>query len=285
MKKTLLIVAMLTAVVMAKAQIPNAGFENWTTGNPNSWGTFDNLLTGLGVTGTTLETQVSPGHSGTSACQLKSQTIAALGQILPGLICSGPVTYGTGVSLGAMPYNQNPTAYDFWYKFTPVNGDTALTQVLFTKWNTGTNSRDTIGGAYSYIIGAQATFTNMSLPITWIGAGAPDSIQMVFISSAGTAQANTTLIVDDINMSLVTGIKEPFMLNNYSVFPNPASNVINFVTKDDKASKVQIYDLTGRMVAEEKFQDKKVVVEGLIVVVMVVEMVESEKQKFSNSAY
>lgn len=258
MIKRLLTFTMLSVSLFASAQqLSNNGFENWTAGNPNNWGSFDEMLTGLGVTGTTLETQVSPGNSGTSACQLMTQTVLLLQTTVPGVINSGPITYGAQVDFALTPYSGTPSDYTFYYKFSPVSGDTAGTQVVFTKWNTGTNSRDTIAYGGDLIVGAANNFTLRSVPITWLVTGvAPDSISMIFLSSAGfVAQPNTKFIVDDVNMVFPLGITEPFMLNEISVYPNPATDLVNFSTKNPSAANVDVFDFSGKRVASQSLEN------------------------------
>ena len=261
MIKKLLLTTMLCASAFGfSQQLTNSGFENWTSGNPNNWGSLDAMLTANGVSGTTLETQVSPGHSGTSACQLKTQTIAALAKNLPGVICSGPITLGgSTINYGGIPYNFNPTGYTFFYKFAPAGVDTAGTETVFTKWNTGTNSRDTLGIGALLFTTTTASFTQATVTINWLLSGTPDSCTMIFISSVGkTPQVNTTFIIDDVNMAgVAAGISQPFMLNAYSVYPNPATDVLNIVTKNERAAKVQIYDAIGRLIDVVPFENNK----------------------------
>jgi hypothetical protein len=258
MIKRLLTISMLSVSLFGTAQqLPNNGFENWTSGNPNSWGSFDEMLSGLGVTGTTLETQVSPGNSGTSACQLMTQTVLLLQTTVPGVINSGPITYGSQVDFALSPYSGTPTDYTFSYKFSPVSGDTAGTQVVFTKWNSATNTRDTIAYGGDLIVGAANNFTLRSVPITWLVTGvAPDSVSMIFLSSAGfVAQPNTKFIVDDVNMVFPLGITEPFMLNDIAVFPNPATDIVNFSSKNHAASLVEIFDFSGKLVISQEIEN------------------------------
>ena len=258
-KKLLTSTALCVIFFGSAQQLTNSGFENWTSGNPDGWGSFDEMLTNLGLPGSTLETQVSPGNSGTSACQLKTQNIPLVGDF-PGVINSGSISLGAQVDFGLSPYTGMPTDYTFTYKFSPVSGDTAGTQVIFTKWNTATNMRDTIGYGGDYIVGAASSFTLRSIPITWIVPGtAPDSVSMIFVSSVGAiAQVNTTLTIDDVNMVLPLGITEPFMFNEVIAFPNPATDVVNFSSKNQETSSVEIFDFSGKRVAEANFQNGKV---------------------------
>jgi len=62
-KSTLLSVFIiaLTGTLELCAQVPNGGFENWTSGNPDSW--LVNNVVGFGVP----VTQVTPSYSGSYA--------------------------------------------------------------------------------------------------------------------------------------------------------------------------------------------------------------------------
>ncbi|MFN5183203.1 MAG: T9SS type A sorting domain-containing protein [Bacteroidota bacterium] len=266
MIKNLLTTVLTSAVIVVSAQqLPNSGFENWTSGNPTGWGSADDMLSSTGlISGTTLETQVSPGNSGSSACELKTQTVTLLlvGSFdVPGIVNSGPLTLdlASGApSFGRIPYTAMPSGYSFYYKYAPVNGDTAATICYFTKWNSSTNSRDTVGGGGTLINGTTSGFTMLTVPITWAGTTAPDSVQMFFLSSAGAApQINTSLIIDDINMIVPIGMNEQVSVP-FSVFPNPATDHVNIVCKDNRASKVEVYDFTGKRVAFDNFVDSKV---------------------------
>src|ERR1700752_453564 len=130
-KQLLSALALTTLLSVNAQQLQNSSFENWTNGNPNNWGSFDELLTALGLPGTTLETQVSPGQIGSSAVQLKSQSIGGPDPT-PGLISSGPMTTS---NLYGAPFATRPGSFSFYYKFSPVGGDTAVVSTTFTKWN------------------------------------------------------------------------------------------------------------------------------------------------------
>ena len=263
-KKLLSCAFISTAIVVSAQQIPNSGFEAWSSGNPTGWGSVDEMLSSTGlVSGTTLESQVSPGNSGSSACELKTQTVNLLliGSIdAPGIVNTGSLVLdlASGApTFGRIPYSAMPSAYSFYYKYAPVNGDTAATICYFTKWNSATNSRDTVGGGGTFINGTTSAFTMMTIPITWAGTTAPDSVQLFFISSAGAApQVNTSLIIDDINMIVPIGMNENDAAI-FNVFPNPAIDVLNIVGTNNKAAKVEVYDITGKLVSTDSFIGNK----------------------------
>lgn len=65
MKYFYLFVFNILFVLNLIAQIPNAGFENWTGGEPDNW--FTNNLAGV----LTLATQSNDARSGSSALKLE----------------------------------------------------------------------------------------------------------------------------------------------------------------------------------------------------------------------
>src|SRR6202000_183606 len=70
----------------------------------------------------------------------------------------------------------------------------------------------------------------------------------------------STMWVDDIAWGApnVTGISEHTAASSLvSVFPNPATTLVNFETANVNADKVCLYDVTGKLVAFEAFENGK----------------------------
>lgn len=80
------------------------------------------------------------------------------------------------------------------------------------------------------------------------------SVQTSTIASfSGTSTQTITTLQKDY---VTVGLKETKAgSTELSVFPNPASSVINFNTDHAEATKVTLYDLTGKAVANELFED------------------------------
>lgn len=254
MIKKLLSAALLTCALASQAQqVQNPGFESWTSGNPDNWGSFSQMLVGLGLPNPGLETQTTTKNSGTYAVLLETKNVVALGQVIPGVVNTGPITYdltNNKVVIGYQAYASQPASFSFYAMYTPSGTDTAFGQAIFTKWNTGTGQRDTLafGGV---LLNAMASYSQVTVPITWLISAVPDSIQMTFSSStSGTPPAGSQLFVDDVNMVLTTGVQSMNANGTFTnVYPNPAVNYITFATFDEKAKYAQVYDLTGRNVA------------------------------------
>jgi hypothetical protein len=209
------------------------------------------VLVGLGQPNPGIETQTTTKHSGTYAVLLTNKAVAAFGgAVIPGLVNTGSsYLAGSGLGFKGEPYTYQPTGYNFFYIYNPQTGDTAFTEVILTKWNAGTNMRDTIAIGAA-LLTAAASYTQGSVNINWIQATAPDSILLFFGSSKlASPPANSALYVDDVSLTLVNGIQTLNSDGTFSsVYPNPAVNTLTFSVSDENAKYAKVYDLTGRMI-------------------------------------
>lgn len=82
------------------------------------------------------------------------------------------------------------------------------------------------------------------------------SVQSSTIASfSGTSTQTITTLQRDF---ITVGVKEAKVAaSGISVFPNPASSVINFSTDNAEAYKVTVYDITGKAVLTELFEDNR----------------------------
>ncbi len=264
--KKIFLLALLANTLFANAQqVQNPGFENWTTGShvfPVDWGTFSEAFVNIGQQDPHLEVQTPIAHSGNYAILVQNEPLGlAGGSTILGSTCSCPITYSGGYPVyGFTPYTSIPTSYDFWYKFNALSGDNALTRLYITKWNTGTNKRDTLASAYTLITGPVSVYTHTTIPINWlITTETPDSIQLSFNSSLHTTNAPSggQLYLDDINFNEPTGIKQLTASNEQlSIYPNPNNG--SFVIEPSSATKqlMQVYDVTGKVVLSQPINGK-----------------------------
>ncbi len=231
---------------------------------PVSW-TTSNVLNQIILGGNPISVFKASGvdkYSGTYACRINiiKQTSNQTGGQLPdtlGLIFTGSIglqgpKYGYG-------YTSRPISLDFYAKYVPVSGDTAVAYVLLTKWNT--NKRDTVGEG-GMLVGNTATYTKFSAPIAYKQTYNPDTATIIISAGGGglkkskTPKVGSSLYVDDLSY-VVTGITENIgVANIVNVYPNPASTEVNFKAASNDATQVQISDITGRSVANLGFENK-----------------------------
>ncbi len=234
----------------AMAQVPNAGFENWSGTEANSW-VSTNGLTLLGNSQSIFKS--ADARSGSSACEINTIHVANKppGRPIPDYTAS--IFIGRSVNfvpaMGA-PYTYSPNKFVFWYKYIPKGTDTAIALVTLTRWNTTTNKRDTIGLGASPIPDSTSIYTKREVAINYFDNKMPDTLIILFTSSAVSAnQTGSKLIIDD--MDLVggnIGIAAQTE-NELEIYPNPAKNVVNIgLGKFIENVHISVCDMQGKNV-------------------------------------
>ncbi|MDB5285008.1 MAG: hypothetical protein JWO06_4083 [Bacteroidota bacterium] len=188
------------------AQIPNAGFETWTSGSctplfttynyedPNSWGTI-NVLTCQGGAFTT--TKTADAHSGSYALQLS--TISIFFQTAPGICATGTVNQTTQNIDGGFAINTRPSFLKGWYKYAPSGTDQFSVAVNF--YTGAAISANVVGSGSFTTLAAANSYTEFTVPITYTSSATIDSAQITILCSypdQNTAQAGSTAKVDDL---------------------------------------------------------------------------------------
>src|SRR5687767_15043411 len=105
------------------AQIPNNGFENWSSPNgylvPDAWGNL-NIITN--PSGIYTATRVSPGMVGSYYLDLTSRDVPGRG-IVPGIVTSGPIDTITYKPISGFPYTQRPDALKGKWQYMGFGAD------------------------------------------------------------------------------------------------------------------------------------------------------------------
>lgn len=279
MKKLLLTLASFGVVVAASAQIqpPNAGFENWTNAgsydDPNNWQTLNVLSNALlGSNPVSVFKESTNPHSGTYCCKINSVALTSNpspGNIpdTVGAIFTGAFNFVAQTIDFGYAYTSRPQSLSWWSRYTPAaSGDTGFVVCALTHWN-GTSTDTVAWGGSS--IGAATNWTqynstlyyNPNLPSNTF----PDTcVLLVSATDDVHLKAGSTLWVDDMAFTGWVGIDEQgAQKENVAVFPNPATNMVNITVNNDKATRVHVYDMTGRMVGDETFINRRVKLETL----------------------
>jgi len=89
-------------------------------------------------------------------------------------------------------------------------------------------------------------------------SGNPDTALIFLQSSYDTAMGGSVFLVDQLAFSGVTGIKSYVNdLLKGTVYPNPATDNVNFTTSFLSYSTVTVYDVIGKIVATEEMVNGK----------------------------
>ncbi|MBY0486883.1 MAG: T9SS type A sorting domain-containing protein [Flavobacteriaceae bacterium] len=180
------------------------------------------------------------------------------------------IIYGAdGNAIGGYSFNMNTKRLD-GYAFGDFNATGTPGNYLITLRSGGlilpADTWVKVGFAYNSFTGRFQWKCNDVTPALYGGIdGDPDYIvdEFDYIFSAGAANATaSTVLVDDYTVkakateSLLGNTKNELDSKVFSVYPNPAKNVINVAnTTDALISAVEITDLNGRIVKSANFSN------------------------------
>ncbi len=286
MKRLIPFTAGIFLYASANAQVlPTQNFESWAVGNPpdpTGW-TSANILYAFGG-GDTVCHKSTTANSGSFAMKLETMKLnsnAASGLGVPDTVSfaftGSIVTFPTASIKTGYPFSTRPQYLDYFYKYTPVAGDSGTAGIVLTKWITGVG-RDTVATAMKHL-GAQSNYTIDSLPLVYKPAysttGNPDSAFVYFASSNiqafaiftngnmgmvyNSAKLGSMLWVDDWWPTSV-GINESKQTIQFSAYPVPANDCYTLQFERAEKRILQVYDVTGKMLEELKSGDKVVTV-------------------------
>lgn len=231
MKKSLLLLLSILPIGLY-AQVPNAGFETWTAGNPGQWSS--NNIPGIA----TPVSQSSDAHSGTKSVQI--EVVSAFGSPYSGYISS--TDGGTGFTV-----SQHYNSITFYYKCNLIGGDEVGATGGFYDFNT----QPTAGGGIT-INSNSAVYTQALIPIGVFGTNPVKCLIAFSLTNTSTPNIGSWVRVDDVAFSNATGISE---LQSNGIFlsspnPNPASGLtlVPFSLNGTTVADIRLYDLSGRMV-------------------------------------
>jgi hypothetical protein len=248
-KFTIILTVLIAMTIKTNAQIPNNGFENWTTINSydslSGWGSTNYLSTGSFYAVTK-----SIDHYPTTvgAYSVRIENNIALLSNYSGVGCIN--TGGFGPKHPVFPITGHPTSLTGYYKFAPQNGDTMGIVIRL------------------YLNGVQVTHNDLTSTVSesnWTSFNIPiasyTSADSAFISispsnfdgNVAKIHGNSVLYVDNLNFdNLITSVSEKTSVNTlFNLYPNPASNVVTLNignTNNNADLTLNIYNVIGTLV-------------------------------------
>jgi len=257
----------------AIAQIPNGGFEYWTTGNgvasPNSWSTLNATTVSMGDTTCRMG---APGFVGNGYLKLTSAKAASSNTVIPGIAsCGGTIDPTTFKATGGFSFTQRPVNLTgAWQHMVMGNNSTqGFIDVKLTHWDHIQQKRDTVASLHQTLSGMLMSWTNFSIALTYNNTNTPDTCSVVLCASNITnARDGDYLYIDNLGFDgYTTAINSTTELTDHiRLFPNPAVDAI-YVHRDktDEETELLIYTENGVLVKSEllKQNEQKINVSDL----------------------
>lgn len=248
-----LMLTLLFCFGLLQAQIANGGFETWTgTGlqKPTGWGITEDLL--LSPVNQFVFRDTTPANvvAGTASAKLVTDTVPGIGAI-PGVLGNGAVTLAGGFpGAKGVALSQRPFSIEGSLKFVPAGADTMIWVYLFTKWNAGTSSRDTIAVGGFAASSTGGNWYNFKDTVQYTSTTTPDTFSILIVG--GVSNQGSKLWVDDLKFTgLPTGVMHLDADDALKLYPNPASNVVNVSVDNHMIGyTARVFDLQCRLVDE-----------------------------------
>jgi hypothetical protein len=275
MKKLILTIAAAFAFLNSGFAQTDLNFETWnviypaagTMQDPQGWASFNILNSPLAGSMPITVSQVTTGTipSGLIAAKIITDVVPSSVMIpnpfrpgknfdTVGFVGVGKIIFASppSLKLGApLPAGvSRPQTLSFSSYAIPQPGDSAFVQAYVTHWNGAT--RDTIAKGL-YVTGVTtSSFAVNTINMTYNNTIVSGDSMIVIASSSifkhAGAKKGSIFYVDNFVWSGYNSVNDINAADNkVSVFPNPATNAVNFQSTV-KADAVEILDVTGRKI-------------------------------------
>ncbi len=236
------------------AQLPNAGFETWTTVGayslPTGWDNINAKTNSMSVY--TCE-KGTPGNPGSSYLKLTSKTMGT--SVAPGIAVSGILDTATYMPKSGFTYTSRPANFTGSWQYMGFSGDVGHIAILLSKWNASLSKRDTVSFTNYALAGMVMSWGTFTIPLTYMSSSlTPDSAIIVLAASGTTPANNSYLYVDNLAFTGSVPTTSVANVTNHSSFtllyPNPATGTttISYNTVSENNIKILVNDMSGRSI-------------------------------------
>jgi len=253
-KHYLILIVIFSLVLKLNAQIPNNGFENWTTvgsyQNPDGWGTLNNTTSTSAIF---TATKGTPGNPGSSYLKLTTKKINNIN--VNGIAVSGKLDSITSTPISGFAFDQRPQSLTGSWQHMIFGSSQGSVYAVLTRWNAGSSSRDTVAIASQTLSGMAMSWANFSIIFTYQSGEYPDTCIIILKASGTNPSQEDYLWVDNLAFSgSVAAVDENSVQNiDLEIFPNPVSEIMNIRTGENIAPNtlLSIYSILGEEVYSE----------------------------------
>lgn len=226
----------------------NRSFEDWDSKgieHPTSWYTTDMFIEDEYNLPIALNSVVKADHVQSGFESAFLQNVKVGNDIIPGILLTGSDL--SGLQEPSFPVNKRWKYIHALVKYDPDNGESAIITCAMFKQGTYVGT--------AQILITEATdlneYTYVSQEINYIGSDIPDSAS-ILVSSGDISDPvgeNSKLWIDNLNFADHTAtINTPEL--SFSVFPNPAQDILNVQLTNKTPIKIKIYNTYGKEVMQ-----------------------------------
>lgn len=225
-----------TGLALAQNPIPNPGFENWTTGDPDGWDTpnFFSL---------TPVTQSGDAQSGASAVRLE-------------VIDDDGSPYPPIINTNSLAISQNYLVFSFYSKTSLTNGDALVASVILEKNGTPVSINNFSITANTNVYTQRSYTLSYTQPVS--GVADELTVQLGIAGSMLIANVGSYALVDGLSISgnlTATGIEESGIAPENSIGnpqPNPGHDLtlVPFSLAAKTKAVIDLLTLDGKLVRE-----------------------------------
>ena len=254
MKKITSLITCIALILFAnysfgQAQPPNGNFETWTnTNKAEHWTSSVNFIMEINFM-----SQSTNSHEGTYSTKIETKDF--MGNVIPGICTYGNINVDiatqSAVIVGGKPFTEKPSKFSAWYQYAPAGADSMIVFCLLTKHNPVAGNRDTIGGVAFITTQTVSSFTKFEEDFEyWISDQAPDTMNIMILSSGHVATAGSYVLIDDLKFEYNNVSTNNIDRIDYYMYPNPSNGIINISLAKNESVTFIIYNQMGQKVME-----------------------------------
>lgn len=235
---------------------PNGDFEDWisfSAEEPDHW-TTSNIFTILNSTVSV--TKSTDSHSGNFSARIENQSTLfndTLGFITNGYLSEdGPA--------GGMAIDDIPEKLSGYYKYAPMDNDTAIGALTLYKYNSETGKSTMLDSAY-VVLPATDEWTYFEIPVDYYSLPEPDTVNIAFSSGnldkiGVLVPVGSQLWIDDLEITYkphLVGTDEKARAQPFTVYPNPTNRslVVGLSKLIHQSCEVSLYNSKGERLAQK----------------------------------
>lgn len=246
------------AAMLTKAQIPNNGFETWTSvgnyENPTGVWLTTNSFSSTSFYPITKTTDHYPLNVGNYAVKISNNI-----SLLPNLAGIGILQTNTSLGSGKpmFPITGHPNSLRGYYKFNQQNNDTM--RIVIALYKNGSVVSSGIMDVNTSI----SNWTSFNIPLSAYATADSGFILMAsYIAEPPPTMphGNSELYVDNLSFdNLIVSIDDNNKRLNCLIYPNPASDFIIVETPNSDCNEyiINIYNILGKLILSKKMSQNQ----------------------------